>query len=404
MQASRGAGLPPPDDESNEHSRRCALHIRARMQAAGGSLSFADFMQEALYAPGLGYYAAGATKFGRQGDFVTAPEVSPLFGRVLARVCAEVLEALGDGGILEFGGGSGRLAVDVLRKLESLGSLPTCYSILEVSAELRERQSAVLARELPHLAGRVRWLDELPAAHRGLVLANEVLDALPVERFRINDGVRQLRVGLDGDRFRWFEAPAPARLESAVVDIESDIGRQLEAGFTSEYSPLAAPWIASVCDRLDAGLVLLFDYGTSRREYYAPDRFHGWLRCHFRHHVHDDPLLLPGIQDISGWVDFTAAADAAAGAGAGIAGFVSQAGFLLAGGILEEAAACSPASPRARIELATQVKMLTLPGQMGERFKCLGLARALDADSPRFDCPGQDPQLMTQRIAARSLA
>ncbi len=379
MQASPGAGLPPPDNESKEHSERCALHIRARIQAAGGSLSFADFMQEALYAPGLGYYAAGATKFGRSGDFVTAPEVSPLFGRVLARTCAEVFETLGDGGILEFGAGSGRLAVDVLRKLESLGSLPSCYSILELSADLRERQSALLARELPHLMERLRWLDRLPDTHRGLVIANEVLDALPVERFCINDGVRQLRVGLDGHRFRWYEAPAPPRLESAVAHIESELGRQLEPGFTSEYSPLAAPWVASVCDRLEAGLALLFDYGTSRREYYAPDRFQGWLRCHFRHHVHDDPLHVPGIQDISCWVDFSAAAEAAAGAGAEIAGFVPQAAFLLTGGILDEAATYEPASPRARIELATQVKMLTLPGQMGERFKCLGLARKLDS-------------------------
>jgi SAM-dependent MidA family methyltransferase len=394
MQASSSADLPRPDDESRAHSARCAAHIRKRAAAAGGSLSFAEFMQEALYAPGLGYYAAGAAKFGASGDFVTAPELSPVFGRVVARACADVLDALGGGDILEFGAGSGRLAVDVLRKLALLGRVPERYSILEVSADLRERQRALLADSLPHLASRVRWLDRLPARHRGIVIANEVLDALPVERFRIAGGVRQLRVGLDGEGFRWLESPAPPALEAAVAAIEADLDRPLEPGFTSEFSPLLEPWVKSVCERLEAGLVLLFDYGASRRDYYAADRSAGWLQCHFRHHAHGDPLCWPGIQDLSCWVDFSAAAAAAAATGASIGGFVTQAAFLLAGGLLEELAvdevkdrkACDfvtsergPVATRAQIELASAVKMLTLPGQMGERFKCLGVARNLDS-------------------------
>lgn len=394
MQASPGAGLPRPDDESQAHSARCAAHIRQRAAAAGGSLSFAEFMQEALYAPGLGYYAAGAVKFGAAGDFVTAPELTPVFGRVVARACADVLDTLGGGDILEFGAGSGRLAVDILRKLAILGRVPERYFILEVSADLRARQQARLAEALPRFASRVRWLDRLPASHRGIILANEVLDAFPVERFRIDRGVRQLRVGLDGEGFRWLESPAPPALEAAVAAIEADLDRPLEPGFTSEFSPLLEPWVKSVCERLEAGLVLLFDYGASRRDYYAANRSAGWLQCHFRHHVHADPLCWPGIQDLSCWVDFSAAAAAAAATGASIGGFVTQAAFLLAGGLPDEVAGDAvndinaddpvsrergPAATRAQIELASAVKMLTLPGQMGERFKCLGVARDLDA-------------------------
>lgn len=377
MLPNPGAGLPPVDAASVEHSERCAAHIRALIDRSGGTLPFADFMREALYAPGLGFYAAGATKFGRAGDFVTAPEVSPLFGRVVARVCADVLDELGGGNILEFGAGSGALAIDVLTGLEERGRLPESYAILEVSAELRERQERRIGRELPALAGRVRWLERLPAAHRGVVLANEVLDALPVERFRVDDGVRQLRVRADGDRFAWTDAPAPPALAAAVASIEADIGRRLEPGFTAEVSPLLGPWTASLCERLESGLALLFDYGTSRREYYAPDRDRGWLRCHFRHRAHDDPLILPGIQDITCWVDFSAAATAAVDAGATIAGYLSQAQFLLAAGLTDEIMAMRPASQREAAELANQAKILTLPGEMGERFKCLALARNL---------------------------
>ncbi|HEX5788483.1 MAG TPA: SAM-dependent methyltransferase [Woeseiaceae bacterium] len=385
MQASPVPGLPPPDETSARHSARCAEHIRERIRAAGGSLSFREFMHEALYAPGLGYYAAGTAKFGRAGDFVTAPEVSPLFGRVLASVVADVLATLGGGDILEFGAGSGRLAVDVLRRLEETGRLPDRYAILEVSAELRDRQARLFEQELPGLRGRIRWLERLPESHRGVVIANEVLDALPVERFTVDGGVRQLRVAAAGEGFAWTDVPAPRSLGNAVRTIEAALGRELENGYTSEVSPLLGPWIGAVADCLDTGAVLLFDYGASRREYYAPDRSGGWLRCHFRHHAHSDPLVLPGIQDLSAWVEFTAVAEAARGAGLDIGGYVTQAQFLLSGGIVDEltsALAAMPPSSRTAVELASQVKMLTLPGQMGERFKCLGLVRDLQSLPP----------------------
>jgi SAM-dependent MidA family methyltransferase len=379
MQPSPMSGLPPPDETSRDHSQRCAEYLRARIRDAGGSLSFFEFMQEVLYAPGLGYYVAGATKFGRAGDFVTAPEISPLFGQVIARVCAEVLDGLRGGGVLEFGAGSGRLAVDILRRLSSLGRLPDRYSILEVSPDLRERQSRLIRNEIPELADRVCWLEQWPHGHRGVVVANEVLDALPVEIFRIDHGepdrVRQLRVRQSEQGLAWTDAPAPAELSAAVAAIEATIGRTFDQGFVSEFAPLLVPWVKSMCACLERGVALLFDYGASRREYYAPGRSRGWLRCHFRHRAHDDPLILPGIQDLSCWVDFSAAASAAVDAGTRIAFYLPQSRFLLAGGLLDEIAAQAATTERERVELATQAKTLTLPGEMGERFKCLGLAR-----------------------------
>lgn len=386
MQPSPTYGLPPPDESSQEQSRRCAAYLRARMRDSGGSISFAEFMREALYAPGLGYYAAGATKFGRSGDFVTAPEISRLFGRVLGRVCAEILSELRGGDILEFGAGSGRLAVDVLRKLDNLGQLPRRYAILEVSADLRERQARFIQREIPELADVVCWLENLPEAHCGIVIANEVLDALPVEIFRIATGgecrVQQVRVRETEGGFAWTEAPAPAALVAAVSAIETALGRAFAPGYTSEVAPLLAPWISSVCACLERGVVLLFDYGASRREYYAADRTRGWLRCHYRHRVHDDPLILPGIQDLSCWVDFTATASAAVDAGASIATYLSQLQFLLAAGLVDEFVALTPVTERERVELARQMKMLTLPGEMGERFRCLGLTRDFELLPP----------------------
>ncbi len=376
--------LPEPDAASAEHSARVAQHLRERIEEAGGSLSFAEFMQQALYAPGLGYYAAGATKFGAAGDFVTAPEVSPLFGRVLARQCAEVLAIGGGGSILELGAGSGRLAVDVLSRLASLDALPEEYRILEVSPELTARQAETIAAAIPEHRERVRWLDGLPDAHRGVVIANEVLDALPVERFVRRESVRQLRVADADGELRSIEADAPPLLQDAVFAIEDDLCRALERGYTSEVSLGTAPWVADVVASLEQGAVLLFDYGLPRREHYAPDRHEGWLRCHFRHRAHNDPLILPGIQDITAWVDFTAVATAAVDSGAEIAGFVTQAAFLMNAGLDDEMALPADTPLERQLALSEQVKMLTLPGAMGEAFKCLGLSKGIDVPLTAF--------------------
>jgi len=376
MQHDYAFSLPQPDAVSAAHSERCADYIRARISDAGGSISFAEFMHYALYAPGLGYYSAGARKFGADGDFVTAPEISPLFGRVVAQQCARVLREGVAASLLEFGAGSGRLALDMLRALEALDALPAEYRILEVSADLRERQQQLLRAELPHLVDRIVWLDRMPAAHRGVVIANEVLDALPVERFmRRNNGIYQMRVIDEGGEFVFVDEPAPEVLVRAVQAIEEHIGGQLPDNYVSEVSLAAPAWLADVARMIEHGLVLLFDYGVSRREYYAADRNEGWLRCHYRHRVHSDPLILPGIQDLTAWVDFTAVAEAAAGGGLDVLGYASQSQFLLAGGIETELQDFAAMSIESQLQTARQVKMLTLPGEMGENVKCICLAR-----------------------------
>ena len=386
MQHDYAFSLPQPDAVSAAHSARCADYIRARILDAGGSISFAEFMHYALYAPGLGYYAAGARKFGADGDFVTAPEISPLFGRVIAKQCAAALQESGEPLVLEFGAGSGRLALDMLRALRELDALPAEYRILEVSADLRERQQRLLYKELPELADRIVWLDRMPALHRGIVLANEVLDALPVERFmRRKNGICQLRVGDEAGEFVFVDEPAPEVLAHAVEAIERDIGRQLPDNYISEVSLAAPAWLGDVAQLLESGLVLLFDYGVSRREYYAPDRNEGWLRCHYRHRSHSDPLILPGIQDLTAWVDFTAIAAAAADNGLDVLGYVSQSQFLLGGGIEAELHDFAGMPLESQLQTAAQIKMLTLPGEMGENVKCMCLARGDIARPAAFE-------------------
>lgn len=375
MQADLQNALPVPDAQSAAHSERCAEHLRQLIAINGGSIGFGSFMQHALYAPGLGYYAAGSTKFGADGDFVTAPEVSPLFGRIVARQCAEVLSQLGQASILEYGAGSGRLAVDILRKLDELEALPEHYRILEVSAELSARQRELISGAVPHLYERVRWVEQAPDEHCGVVIANEVLDAMPVERFTRRESIMQHRVVVDDGRFAIVEAKANDVLAGAVAAIEEGLGSRLPPGYVSEISLGAAEWTRQMLTSLSHGAALLFDYGVSRREYYAADRSGGWLRCHFRHRAHNDPLILPGIQDITAWVDFTGIAEAAVDAGASVAGFANQAMFMIGGGLELELAMRSSMQAAATAELSAAAKMLTLPGSMGEHFKCLCLGK-----------------------------
>lgn len=385
MQHRQRLSLPTPDAASAAHSAQVAEYIRQRIIAAGGSISFAEYMQHALYAPRLGYYAAGSTKFGAAGDFVTAPEVSSVFGRVIARQCAEVLAEVEQGAVLEFGAGSGKLAADILRALAEFGALPERYAILEVSADLRERQERFLKREIPEHFDRCVWVDGLPEEHRGIIIANEVLDALPVERFvRRDDGIRQLCVGIERDGFILVERPAPEILADSVALVEDNLGHALPVGFVSDISLGAPGWIADLASVLRHGVAFLVDYGVSRREYYAADRSAGWLRCHFRHHAHDDPLILPGIQDLTAWVDFSAVAGAAVKNGLEVTGYVTQAQFLLGGGLDKEFENFSELPPDAQIKLSGQVKLLTLPQEMGENFKCLGLSRGMATTPSAF--------------------
>ncbi len=379
MQYGQPSSLPQPDELSAEHSVRVRDHIRDRIRDAGGQISFAEFMHEALYAPGLGYYAAGATKFGADGDFITAPEVSSLFGRILARQAAEVLCDIENGEILECGAGSGKLAVDILTTLEAQNALPAAYNILEVSADLVSKQQARLRDALPQLFDRVRWLSSLPEDFDGVVIANEVLDALPVERFVQREaGLRQLHVSRDGDKFVWTEGDAPARLREAVAEIEADLGRALGDSYVSDVSLAAPSWIRDLGESVRHGAVFLFDYGVSRREYYAADRADGWLRCHFRHHAHNDPLVYPGIQDLTAWVDFSSVAGAAVASELEILGYQTQSQFLLGGGLDKEMENFVKLPMEQQVELSGQIKTLTLPGEMGENFKCMALGRGVE--------------------------
>lgn len=386
MQPDLPPSLPEPDAPSVEQSRLAADYIRARIDEAGGSISFAEYMHHTLYAPGLGYYTAGSTKFGEEGDYVTAPEVSSVFGRVLARQCAEVLDQVHGGAILEYGAGSGKLAVDILDALAHRGSLPSKYLILEVSPDLRERQEVYVCEHLPLYADLVEWVDDVPDRLRGVIIANEVLDSIPVERFvRRDAGVMQVRVVATETGFEFVEAPAPDNLRRYVGVVEKELGRALADGYTSEVCLATSPWIGGMSHALREGVVFLFDYGVTRREYYAPERADGWLRCHFRHRAHNDPLILPGIQDLTAWVDFSSVAAAAVAQGFDIAGYSAQAQFLLAGGLEDEMRAFASLPVEDQVRLSQQVKTLTLPGEMGERFKCIALRKGHISRPSAFD-------------------
>jgi SAM-dependent MidA family methyltransferase len=377
--------LPAPGADARAHSERLVALIRERISAAGGALGFADYMNLALYAPGLGYYSAGACKFGPAGDFVTAPEVSPLFSRVLARQLAGLLESLDGGDILELGAGSGAMAAEMLAALDAAGTLPRRYRILEVSAELRARQRERIAERVPGLADRVHWLDALPDEPlRGVVVGNEVADALPVERFRREaDGVSRMVVSATADGLALGWTPAPPALTAAVLDLETRLGRRLAPGYVSELSLGLPGWVADVAGALGEGFLLLADYGFGESEYYAPERSGGTFRCHYRHRAHDDALFWPGLQDLTAWVNFSALAHAGMAAGLELAGYTTQAHFLIAGGLEAELAGFESLDERRRLSLSAEVKTLTLPGEMGEAFRFMGFRRAGDPPLPR---------------------
>jgi SAM-dependent MidA family methyltransferase len=375
--------LPELTPDEAAHSAALVEHIRAAIKKAGGWIDFAQFMQLALYAPGLGYYSAGARKFGAAGDFITAPEVAPVFSRCLAVQCAEVLQNLGtpDARILELGAGSGVMAAELLAELERQGALPAEYLILDLSADLRERQHATIAQAVPHLLDRVQWLDGLPdEPFTGLIIANEVLDALTVQRFAIRQGeINALGVSDEFGQFVLAEVRGGERLVAAVRQIERDAGVTLPDGYESELCLGLAQWLAGIGASLARGVMLFVDYGLPRREYYSLERTRGTLLCHFRHRFHDDALARVGLQDITAWVDFTAVAEAATAAGFEVAGYTTQAHFLIGAGLGDFVANVEGLDLVQRLNLSRQAMVLTLPGEMGERFKVIALSRDYDA-------------------------
>jgi SAM-dependent MidA family methyltransferase len=364
--------LPKPGAIAAAHSQRMQQRLQAEI-ANHGAISFARFMELALYAPGLGYYSAGAHKFGAEGDFITAPELSSLFAQCLARQCTQVLKFLKGGDILEFGAGSGKLAADVLLSLAEQEALPEHYYILEISADLRQRQQQYLAQHIPQWSNRVIWLETLPTTFRGVILANEVLDAMPVHRFKIQAEIQEYFVDFEQDAFVWrlLKATNPRLLQRLE---KLDIA--LTAGYESELSVAIAPWLKSISAFLQQGLILLIDYGFPRHEYYHLQRDSGTLMCHYQHRAHDNPLILPGLQDITAHVDFTHIAETADELNFEVAGFTNQAHFLLSCGLMELPALTTD-DPNQQWKVSQQIKILTLPSEMGELFKTMALSRDL---------------------------
>ena len=385
--------LPQPDGHAQAHSQQLSETIVAAIDAAGGWISFADYMNRALYTPGLGYYSGGARKFGGAGDFVTAPEMTPLFGQTLARSIAPILAASSPN-VTEAGAGTGKLAGDLLQALAAMGQLPERYDILELSAELAERQRAHLQATVPHLMDRIHWLSELPESLSGVLVGNEVLDAMPVELVRwqrhTTPQVQRLGVSIEategGIRFATAPAPVAQAASPALVARVRELAEKYDwpDDYTTEIPEAGPAWITTLAQRLTQGALLLIDYGFPRHEFYHHERTGGTLMCHYRHRAHPDPYYWPGLQDITSHVDFTSIAEAGFDAGLEVAGYCTQAGWLMDAGLLDLLAAAQPTdytqADAGWVRTQHAVQTLLSPAEMGEFFKVILLTRGLPAD------------------------
>ena len=376
--------VPEPSSDAIAHSEKLYQHLK--QQLSNQPLPFHDVMEQLLHAPGLGYYSAGAHKIGAAGDFVTAPEISSFFGYALAQQCLQVLKITG-GSILEFGAGLGTLAKDILLQLEVDDCLPDNYFIVEISADLRQRQQIRLKAEIPHLFSKISWLEQLPTeGFEGVIIANEVIDAMPIHLFENTaDGVKDVQVIIQDD----------GELE---LDVSNDLSPSLQEwlsrdeisrlsfseGYRSEVNLAMESWIASLSECLNKGLILLIDYGYPRHEYYLPERTEGTLNCHYRHHSHDKVLLLAGLQDITAHVDFTAIAESASDAELSVSGYTNQASFLSGCGILQMAEQAADGDLDTQMRIAQQIRTLIMPDEMGEVFKAIALTKELPMDVSEY--------------------
>ena len=372
--------LPVPNADQLTASTALLLHIQDAIAAVGGWLPFADYMRLALYTPGLGYYSGGSHKFGVAGDFVTAPELSPLFGRALAQPVAQVLAEAG-GDVLEVGAGSGRLAVDLLGELQRLGQLPVRYRILELSAELAARQRDTIAHELPALLDRVEWLASLPVAFQGCIIGNEVLDAMPCQLVRWRDGVWWERGVVWQGGLQWQD-----RLLCGDVVIDTN---DIADAYLTEIQLEAQAFVASLADVVTQGALILVDYGFAAREYYHPQRSEGTLMCHYRHHSYDDPFYLPGLADITTHIDFSAIWRAADAAGWRLEGYASQAAFLIDAGIMDQLDMQQVDDP-AHIRTVAALHKLVSPAEMGELFKTMAFSKNMSLPNLLAGFRGED--------------
>lgn len=363
------------------HSEKLIEYIVDKIEQNNGVVAFSEYMEYLLYTPDLGYYSAGLSKFGRDGDFVTAPELSALFGRTLANQCQQIFDQGCDARVLEFGAGSGKLCEQILNKLDA----PVDYFILEISADLKARQQTYLKEKLEfEIYDRITWLDRLPQNFNGVVLANEVLDAMPVSLVKKQQKWQELGVGFDGSRFYEHSYAGDSEAVRAIQGIEDEHGL-LPDGYLTEINLNYEPWLKSLSEVSNQVVLLLIDYGYEQAQYYHPERKRGTLICHYHHRVHDDALILPGLQDVTASVDFDAVADGASAQGFEVAGLVTQSQFLLANGLLDEVGFNNTSEDTlAQLDVAQQIKTLTLPDEMGEKFKVIGLVKNLDIDLPAF--------------------
>jgi len=374
--------LPEPDPELKQLSRALCALIREEC-AQNGFMPFSRFMEMALYQPGLGYYSAGLHKLGASGDFVTSPELGSLFAGCLARQVEQIGKELGNYEVLELGAGTGQMAADLLQQIDPEFA-PQNYWILERSADLRALQEQKLAALVPQWRDKVQWLDAPPHSEwQGVLLANEVIDALAVERFRVGKrGVEQAGVrpakddSPESPRFDWCFRPAPEGLVNAVRQLPLNA----DSPYQSEIQPDLPAWLDAVCGKLKRGVALFIDYGYPRHEYYSPERQDGTLICHYRHRAHDNVFFWPGLQDITAFIDFTALAEAGEACGLELAGYTSQSLFLLACGLDQLLALRRESATDEGMSLSAEAKQLTLPGMMGERFQVMAFSRSLPMD------------------------
>jgi SAM-dependent MidA family methyltransferase len=376
-----GAGLPPPSPEARAQGEWVLAHVAAAIGEAGGWISFADYMGAVLYAPALGYYSAGASKFGVSGDFVTAPELTPLFGTALAAAVEDAMDRLPDAELIELGPGTGRLACDLLNALEVRKRTPQRYRLLEVSADLAARQRDRLRERAPASLPRVEWIDVLPARWRGMMIANEVLDAVPPHLVARQRGAWFERgVSLVDGRLALADRPLPtgALRDAAKTAFPAD------GDYVSEINPAAQALVRSLAERCDSGMLLIIDYGFPATEFYHPQRASGTLVAHYRHRAVHDPLFLPGLCDLSAHVDFSAIARAGVASGMSVGGYTTQARFLIDCGILDALAGCGDPQTTAYMRQAAAVQKLLSPAEMGELFKVLALARGIDGEIVGF--------------------
>ena len=369
-------GLPEPSDMDLVKSNRVSRFIDHQIEKTGNRISFRDFMQHALYEEDLGYYASKKEIIGVNGDFITAPEYGEIFSNSIAKQCAVIINEIEGATILEYGAGTGALVVGILKKLSDMGCMPEHYLIIEISANLINHQKRKLKEEIPELTSIVSWVSSVPEEFSGIVIANEVADAFPFERFvRTDNQVLQVCIAKDEEKFEYDLIPADKKLCDYVLSLEKIIGRKLDHGYLSEVSFEAQDWVKEIACKIKSGVFFILDYGVSRNEYYAPNRNQGWTRCHFMHHAHNEPLIYPGIQDITTWVDFSILSEIATDNGMKINGFLNQSQFIINSGIEESFHNFDQLELKAQIELSRQIKLLTLPDQMGENFKCLGLSK-----------------------------